>query len=59
MGTHVDANFKRNYERHLQHLKLKGLQPGSRAGLVQQTVQIEAWLARYNLIRYIRQNQRT
>ncbi len=27
METHVDANFKRNYERHLQHLKLKGLQP--------------------------------
>lgn len=27
METHVDTNFKRNYERHLQHLKLKGLQP--------------------------------
>ncbi len=27
MGTHTAANFKRNYERHLQHLKLKGLQP--------------------------------
>ena len=27
METHTDANFKRNYERHLQHLKLKGLQP--------------------------------
>ena len=22
-----DANFKQNYELHLQHLKLKGLQP--------------------------------
>ena len=27
METHPAANFKRNYERHLQHLKLKGLQP--------------------------------
>lgn len=27
METHTAANFKRNYERHLQHLKLKGLQP--------------------------------
>lgn len=26
METHTAANFKRNYERHLQHLKLKGLQ---------------------------------
>lgn len=27
METHTAAIFKRNYERHLQHLKLKGLQP--------------------------------
>lgn len=27
MEAHTAANFKRNYERHLQHLKLKGLQP--------------------------------
>lgn len=27
METHTAADFKRNYERHLQHLKLKGLQP--------------------------------
>ena len=27
MEIHTAANFKRNYERHLQHLKLKGLQP--------------------------------
>ena len=27
METHTEANFKRNYERYLQHLKLKGLQP--------------------------------
>ena len=27
METQTAANFKRNYERHLQHLKLKGLQP--------------------------------
>lgn len=27
MEAHTAANFKRNYERHRQHLKLKGLQP--------------------------------
>ena len=27
MEAHTATNFKRNYERHLQHLKLKGLQP--------------------------------
>lgn len=27
MESSASANFKRNYERHLQHLKLKGLQP--------------------------------
>lgn len=27
METQIHANFKHNYERHLQHLKLKGLQP--------------------------------
>jgi integrase/recombinase XerD len=27
METHTAAKFKRNYKRHLQHLKLKGLQP--------------------------------
>jgi integrase/recombinase XerD len=27
MGASTDAMFQRNYERHLQHLKLKGMQP--------------------------------
>ena len=27
MDTLSDATFKQNYARHLQHLKLKGLQP--------------------------------
>ena len=27
METSTDANFNRNYQLHLQHLKLKGMQP--------------------------------
>ena len=27
MDTFPDANFQLHYQRHLQHLKLKGLQP--------------------------------